>query len=180
MSDNNQIKHTFTEGLISDGPADEYKEKLMLYGQFVGDWIAETKEYSEKGIIKTEWDIRFEWILEGRAIQDLWITPIRKKERVNWEDPGNRYSTTLRIYDPKIDAWHILWINPPNGRIVRQLGKTIDNEIVQISDVTETGEIMRWVYRDIKKDSFRWCNETSIDQGKTWKLTQEMLAERSK
>jgi len=40
------------------------------------------------------------WVLDGRAIQDVWILP------------GLFYGTTLRVYDPGLDAWHILWHDP--------------------------------------------------------------------
>ena len=48
----------------------------MLYGQFVGDWRTRTTAYLADGTQEhTEWDVRFSWVLEGRAVQDLWITP---------------------------------------------------------------------------------------------------------
>jgi hypothetical protein len=170
---------TFAEGLIAPGPANEYREALMLYGQFVGDWTTETTEYGADGSKRlTRWDVRFEWVLEGRAIQDIWITPLRRAAAVPWHDSGNRYSTTVRIYDPMIDAWHIVWINPPTGTIVRQLGRRVGDEIVQTSDVDANGKITRWVYRDISANNFRWCNECSTDNGHTWHRTQEMLATR--
>ena len=170
---------TFAEGLIAPGPADEYREALMLYGQFVGDWTTQTTEFRPDGSKHlTLWDVRFEWVLEGRAIQDVWITPPRGREAVSWHASGNRYSTTIRIYDPMIDAWHIVWINPPTGTIVRQLGRKVGNQIVQLSDGDATGKLTRWVYRDISANNFRWCNECSTDNGGTWHLTQEMLATR--
>src|SRR6185312_4057831 len=107
---------SFIEGLLSPGPAIEHRDALMLYGQFVGDWRTETTEWQADGsAMESCWDVRFQWVLEGRAIQDLWITPPRTKQPVPWSAAGNRYSTTLRIYDPRIDAWHIIWINPPTG-----------------------------------------------------------------
>lgn len=174
------IESTFASGLVSDGPAEEHRDKLMLYGQFVGDWMADTTEFLPDGsMISSQWDIRFQWVLEGRAIQDLWITPVRDGNRVGWYDEGNRYSTTLRLYDPKIDAWHILWLNPPGkGHIIRQLSRRVGDEIVQLANADESGELSRWVYRDITPDSFRWCNERSSDQGASWRLVQEMRARR--
>ena len=170
---------SFVAGLIATGPAPEHREALMTYGQFVGDWSTETTDWLPDGRTQTsEWDVRFEWVLEGRVIQDLWITPRRDERPVAWLAPGNRYSTTLRVYDPTIDAWHIIWINPPSGTVVRQIGRTVGNEIVQLGMVDAGGTLSRWVYRDIGPASFRWCNEKSLDNGISWKLTQEMLAKR--
>jgi hypothetical protein len=170
---------TFLEGLASKGPAAEYADQLMLYGQFVGDWLAEAIEFAADGTVThSHWDIRFDWVLEGRAIQDLWITPPREGKEVSWSQVGNRYSTTIRVYDPEIDAWHIIWINPPNGNITRQLARRAGDEIIQLSGVDAAGSMTRWVYRDMTRDSFRWCNERSADQGKTWRLVQEMRAKR--
>jgi len=71
---------SFLEGLTANGPAAEYADQLMLYGQFVGDWLAETVEFAADGTVThSQWDIRFDWVLEGRAIQDLWITPVRNR-----------------------------------------------------------------------------------------------------
>jgi len=173
------MKYSFAEGLVSNGPAKEYKDKLMLYGQFIGDWTADTIEYEENGNKKySKWDIRFEWVLEGRAIQDLWITPIRENNGVDWDESGNRYSTTIRIYNPKIDAWHIVWVNPPSGTIVQQIGRQVGNEIIQLGEVDNFGYQSRWIYRDITPESFRWCNEKTFDHGNSWKLVQEMRVKR--
>jgi hypothetical protein len=136
-------------------------------------------EYANDGSAQqSKWDIRFDWILEGRAVQDLWITPIRENKTVEWQQPGNRCSTTIRMYDPTIDAWHILWVNPPNGYIIRQIGRQVGNEIVQLGEPYGQGQQSRWVYRDIQADSFRWCNEKTVDNGNTWKLMQEIRAKR--
>jgi len=170
---------TFLEALAAQGPAPEYADKLMLYGQFVGDWRAETLEYAADGsVARSQWDIRFEWVLEGRAIQDLWITPIRDSRNVGWSEPGNRYSTTLRVYDPGIDAWHIIWVNPPAAYVTRQIARKVGDDIIQLSLLDPSGSMVRWVYRDISPDSFRWCNEKSTDQGNSWQVTQEMRAQR--
>lgn len=174
-------KCSFATALLSDAPAREYAGKLALYGQFVGDWRTETTARLPDGKIeRTIWDVRFSWALEGRAVQDLWITPPRNGALHPWHEKGNRYSTTLRIYDPALDAWHILWANPPTCTVVRQIGRQVGNEIVQLGEREPDGRITRWVYRDITATTFRWCNEHSVDGGSTWLLTQEMRAKRIK
>jgi hypothetical protein len=170
---------SFVTGLIASGPAIEHRDALMLYGQFVGDWVTETTEWLFDGSSRTsQWDVRFQWVLEGRAIQDLWITPPRSEKPIGWTAEGNRYSTTLRIYDPAIDAWHIVWINPPSATVIRQLGRRVGDEIVQIGPVDAAGAMSRWVYRDVMPTTFRWCNERSADNGMSWQLIQEMRATR--
>lgn len=172
-------RNSFAEGLIASGPAPEHRDALMLYGQFVGDWTTETTEFLPDGAKRmSQWDARFQWVLEGRAIQDIWITPPRSEGSVAWHEEGNRYSTTLRVYDPKIDAWNIIWINPPNALIIRQLARKVGDEIVQLADLDPSGAVSRWVFRDITRDSFRWCNERSSSNGHEWKLVQEMQARR--
>jgi len=178
MSDTPRPLLAFENALVSSGPAPEYADKLMLYGQFVGDWRTRTTAWRDDGSVEeTEWEVRFRWVLEGRAIQDLWITPPRR-EGVGWHTPGNRYSTTLRVYDPAIDAWHILWVNPPSGSMVRQLARQVGDEIIQVGEPDAKGRLTRWVYRDITAHSFRWCNELSRDQGAHWELVQQMVARR--
>jgi hypothetical protein len=173
------IMNKFVEGLVSAAPAEEYADKLALYGQFIGDWTTETLAYRPDGSVeRSEWDISFAWILEGRAIQDLWITPRSRDQGISWHTKNNRYSTTLRIYDPSLDAWHILWINPPSGTILRQIARKVGNTIVQTSPPEVNGDLKRWVYRDITKLTFRWFNEQSTDGGDSWQVVQEMRARR--
>lgn len=172
--------NSFASGLVSSKPAPEHQHALMLYGQFVGDWVADTSEYQEGGTVaKSSWDIRFSWVLEGRAIQDLWISPIRKDTITSWDTPDNRFSTTIRMYDPKIDAWHILWFNPPSGAIVRQIGRRVGEDIVQVGSTDLRGNPVRWCYRDITPNSFHWFGERSFDQGTSWTVVQEMRAVRA-
>ncbi|MBV9537893.1 MAG: hypothetical protein JOY70_03050 [Acidisphaera sp.] len=176
------LQRTFGEALLASGPALEYADRLALYGQFVGDWTTRTRAFAgdSDAVEETEWDVRFDWVLEGRAIQDVWITPPRRHRRPGWHEPGNRYSTTLRLYDPQLDAWHILWANPPNGVILRQLARQVGDDIVQ-DTVGESGDLRtRWVYREITSASFRWCNEVSSDGGASWTLVQEMRARRTR
>ena len=37
------------QGLAADGPAEDRADKMMLFGQFVGDWEAEFTVYGPEG-----------------------------------------------------------------------------------------------------------------------------------
>ena len=64
-------------------PAADRAEKLQLYGRFIGDWETMVIAHSPDGARhEGSGEIHFGWILEGRAIQDVWMIP-RLAERPN-------------------------------------------------------------------------------------------------
>jgi hypothetical protein len=120
-------------GLSSDGPYPKFKDKLMLFGQFVGDWdIVSVQSPSPSGVpFKARGEVHFGWILEGRAVQDVWMTYDDKSKR------AIPVGTTIRVYDPSIDAWLSTWISAirrsvqtfvdrPGGHDERWLSRTLD------------------------------------------------------
>jgi len=111
------------------------------------------------------------WILEGRALQDVWTTNDQKTHSSNPD------GTTLRFYDPKIDAWHIVWISPKQGAIRRLVGRRVADEIL-IEGKTDEGHPVKWIFSEITANSFRWHSEESQDDGKTWTLREDMQIRR--
>lgn len=160
------IASSFIQALRSEHPAPDRAEKLKLYGWLIGRWTMDATVYADDGTVhKGPGEIYFDWVLEGRAIQDVWILP------------GVFYGTTLRIYDPGLDAWHILWSDPLRQFYTRQIGRAEGADIVQ-NGTNDAGEAMRWSFREIASDSFRWLGERSRDGGKTWHLQADFHARR--
>jgi hypothetical protein len=86
--------------LHANGPATDRAEALAVYGRFIGDWDAAIVTYTPDGVRHHgQGEIHFDWILEGRAIQDVWMI-LQQKDRVPHapEMPvaGNWYGTTIR------------------------------------------------------------------------------------
>lgn len=78
-------------------PADRVKE-MHLYGWLIGSWEMNAVHHLDDGTAEeSTGEIHFGWVLEGRAIQDIWIRPRRPA-------PSTMYGTTLRIFDPGIGA----------------------------------------------------------------------------
>ena len=98
------------QGLHANGPNKDYPEKMMLYGRLVGDWAVEYTAWDANGkqVVKTTGEWHWGWALDGRAVQDVWIMPGRA-ERQKPGSPKGEWGTTIRYYDPKIDAWHIVF-----------------------------------------------------------------------
>src|SRR6266700_5235877 len=146
----------FVKALHSEGPADDRARHLELYGWLIGDWVMDATVHKDDGAtFKGSGEIHFGWVLQGRAIQDVWILP------------GVFYGTTLRIYDPEMDAWHILWSDPLRQFYARQVGRARGRDIVQ-EGTDASGALIRWTFTDITPDSFRWLGERSDDGGRTY------------
>jgi len=159
--------NSFIDALHTTGPAPDRVDKMKLYGWLIGRWTMDAIVHRDDGTQRQDvGQIHFGWVLEGRAIQDVWILP------------GVFYGTTLRVYDPGLDAWHILWSDPLRQFYTRQIGRAQGDDIVQ-EGTNEAGEAVRWSFTKITRDAFRWIGERSPDGGKTWQLQAEYFARRA-
>ena len=161
-------------GLMAQGPNPELREKLELFGQFVGDWEGLAQFFKPDG---TELgpsqggEVHWGWILDGMALQDVWCS--LDKETGKQVPLG----TTIRFYDPKIDAWQSIWITPLGNDVARFVGRKVGERIV-LEGKDSTGKHLRWMFSEIKPDSFTWTGEESKDEGRTWVLVSRMRIRR--
>ncbi|HWI99221.1 MAG TPA: hypothetical protein VNU96_09410 [Burkholderiales bacterium] len=154
------------------------------YDRFIGRWEAEAQAFLPDGSGRHHyWQIRFDRTLEGRAIQDVWITPPRDGPNVGksqrWGPFDNQYGMTLRIYDAKLDAWRVTWIDPCAGYRADLVGRQRGDEIFQEGKGSD-GAALRWIFSDLRADSFRWRAEVSRDEGASWHKAIELVAHRAK
>ncbi len=134
------ISSSLVDALHSNDPAADRADKLKLYGWLIGRWTFDATVYRDDGTQhQGQGEIHFGWVLEGRAIQDVWILP------------GVFYGTTLRVYDPGIDAWHILWSDPLRQVYTRQIGCAQGNDIVQLGK-NDAGDAVRWSFTKISPE----------------------------
>lgn len=168
----------FAEALISHGPADEMADVAADFGWLIGGWIAEVCDYDEGGAVRTgtgEW--WFSWVLEGRAIQDVWISPQRAL-RNGPHGPraaSDRYGTSLRHFDRDEGLWRIAWTNPVSGAVDHLTGRRDGDRIVLTGD--NKGDAIRWSFNDITDTSFVWIGERS-DQSGDWRREAEFRLRR--
>ncbi len=157
------------KGLGANGPNPSHKEKLRLFGQFVGDWdIIEDRYWQADGTeIKLKGEVHFGWILGGTAVQDVWSGNQEGSKKITL------HGTTVRFYDPKIDAWRSTWLSPIKGLVRTFIGRRVNDEIV-LESTTPGGYPEKWIFSQITPQSFRWHSEETHDGGKTWLLTEEM------
>ena len=172
----------FATALHANGPDPEHAEALQLYGRFVGDWDSEIIAHGPDGARhRARGEIHFGWILEGRAIQDVWMIPHLADRATAPPFPiaGNWYGTTIRVYDPTIQAWRIYWIDPARSTFRHQIGRAKGEDIVQ-EGTTESGAMSRWSFTKITANSFHWLGEGKPAEGSSWQLIVEVQAQRRK
>jgi hypothetical protein len=164
--------------LPSVGPAVS-DSAYRLYERLRGDWDVTVVDHLADGTRHTgsgEW--HFDWVLDGRAMQDVWISPPRGARQ-----PGvrvrslDRYGTTVRYFDPALAAWRVVWINPTQNYVAMLVGRARGRDIVQ-EGTGDDGIALRWTFSNLTPDAFEWRGETSSDSGRTWRTVQEMTAHR--
>jgi hypothetical protein len=165
------------EALEADGPFPDHADRLMLFGRLVGSWDAHDTFFDPDGNVtgQKEGEWHFGWVLEGRAIQDVLISPPRDRREPG--QPTLEYGTTIRAYDPKIDAWRVTFVAPVFGARVDLIAREHGDEI-WLEGPSPDGRQYRWIFSDITPEHARWQGYVSSDEGRTWIREEEILLSR--
>ena len=174
------VHSSFAQVLHADGPDPARASELALYGWIVGRWEMDVTTLLEDGTThRGRGEIHAGWVLQGRGIQDVWMIPRLEDRRPGIEQlpgAGNWYGTTLRIYDPEIQAWRILWSDPAINFFTQQIGRARGRDIVQTGPDPRGGS-MRWIFSEIEPDSFHWTGERAADE-RNWRREVDIRARR--
>lgn len=170
----------FLEALRAAGPLPNGGASSDLYAGLIGDWEGEAVDHLPGGVDRRQSaEMHFARVLEGRAVQDLWIVPAREDrgQPRSRAAAGDRYGTTLRVYDAASDTWRITWSNPVSGNETRLVGRRVGSQIVQ-TGADADGNLVRWIFDELSEDRFHWRGERSADGGLTWTCDTEYFARR--
>ena len=159
--------------ICAAGPAPD-GDDLSLFGQFVGDWVFDMVNHTPSGPQTATGEWSFRWVLEGRAIEDVWMVPTAaERER---GAPLAGFGATVRLYDPKSKAWRVSWNGVTAGVVYVFEARRIGDEIVLERHDAEA--IERWIFSGVTPDSFAWRAVSSKDGGASWELQQEFAVRR--
>lgn len=165
----------FASALVSSGPHPDLPAEHQIFGPFIGSWDLVVTWYADDGSISRrengEW--HFAWVLEGRAVQDVWIVPPRSERQGNPD--LYEYGTSLRFFDPELGAWRSTWIGPAHRVVYVFHAHRIGEEVVLETRLEGKGR-MRWSFTDVSDTRFIWRNQRETDTG--WILTQDFHALR--
>lgn len=165
--------------LIAPARSLEIPETADVYGWLCGSWDLNVLQY--RGVNLTgrgmTGEVHAARVLEGRAIQDVWIMPRREERRTDTDNTMNMYGTTLRMWDASIHAWRIAWTNPVRGHREEQIGRWNGSDILQ-EGMRPDGTKTRWTFTAITADSFHWRGDALQPGSQTWDLEAEFSAKR--
>jgi len=181
---NNPLIDTFPDRLVARGPHPSLGAHAETYGRLIGSWTGEVSVHPpDAPTVTTSAEIHFAWVLDGRAVQDVWITPAladrAARPAATPELYGTRlYGTTLRVFDPRRESWRVVWWDPPSGERAELEGRRVGagGDIVQFG--TRDGWPIRWTFSEIRADSFLWQGHILEPAGSQWRLQGEFRMRR--
>jgi hypothetical protein len=165
--------------LAAPGLSRDIPESADVYGWLCGSWDLDVLHYGGVDVTGRglTGEVHAARVLEGRAVQDVWIMPRVADRRPDPDRTMNMYGTTLRSWDSSIEAWRIAWTNPVTPHREEQVGRRSGTIILQ-EGTRADGTKTRWTFIDITADSFHWRGEALYPGKDNWALEGEFLAKR--
>jgi hypothetical protein len=173
------IPQAFLDALPSSRRAPELVEADDIFGWLIGSWDVDALLHDEKGgVEKRRGEVHASWVLEGRAIQDLFIFPRRTDRSSGVPAAGDRYATTIRTYDRSLGAWRVNFINPAADETSAQLIARREGSGIVMEGRLSGGTPIRWRYHTITARSFHYTAERLWSDDNSWKLYLELFGKR--
>jgi hypothetical protein len=148
-------------------PDPSIAEEARTFDRLVGRWDCDYTFYLDDGSVRHKSGaVLFGWVLDGRALQDIWITYPTDAQK------DRTMGTSIRFFDTTLKQWRVLFVSPRSGYVVTVQGGLEGGRIV-LRGTDVDGYPIRWSFNEIKPASFVWRGEKSRDGGKTWKLEEE-------
>jgi hypothetical protein len=154
--------------LPAPGPHPSLGDEARLFDRLVGTWDCDYSFHAEDGTTRrSSGELRFGWIIDGRALQDIWVGYPREGSK-----DERTIGTSLRFFDATSRTWRVVWVAPAFGVLTTLQGVAEGSRIVLRGEESD-GTLLRWSFNDIQAGSFTWRGEKSRDGGKTWRLEED-------
>jgi catechol 2,3-dioxygenase-like lactoylglutathione lyase family enzyme len=177
-----RMDQRFLEAVASQQPHPSLGVDAETYGRIVGSWRGEMQSrLPGHSSPPASLEIHCAWALEGRAVQDVWITPARDQRAKGVTaslPPLDWFGTTIRVFDPETKIWRATWLNAITGDRIDLEGVRQGDDIVQVG--LRQGRPIRWAFREIRPESFVWQGHILELDGVTWRLEIEIHARRER
>jgi len=145
---------------------------------YYGDWLIRNERLRERLVGSEDWET-FEAtqtcapILGGLGNIDDFHT--------DWS--GGFIGMTLRLFDPKTKQWSIYWASNRGGVLEPPVVGAFEDGVGTFYGRDQhkgTPVLARFIWSDISRDSARWQQAFSTDEGKTWETNWIMHMTRAR
>jgi len=159
-------RYAMINALGAPNPNPAMGTEARTFDRLVGTWDCTFTFYLEDGSVrKKTGKLLVGWIMDGRAVQDIWVTYQNSQK-------DSTVGTSLRFFDTQLKQWRVVFVSPQYNYLVTVQGGMEGDRIV-LHGVDTDGLPIRWSFNEMTGDSFTWRGEKSHDGGKTWKLEEE-------
>ena len=134
----------FEEALVCKCKNERIPEEFNYFEKVIGEWDLDWNDRlntSTPRRVKGEWI--FSWVLDGMAVQDVFIVPSRA-ERLTDIQPDAAYGTTIRLFNIERQVWEIFYGCPEE---CARLEANKEGDEIILTEITSQG--MKWIFSDI-------------------------------
>lgn len=153
---------------LLDEKKDVIPAEYDWYAPLIGDWTFDYLE-PDRRALKGEWFFRK--VLEGTAVEDIFICPSRETKETN-PQPDGEYGAAIRMYNAGKHCYDMTYVCTKYTTRL-EIHKVNGKIECTVSDSPES----KWVFSDITDNTFHWQNVTVLDDG-SWRTNCEVFAER--
>jgi hypothetical protein len=160
--------NALSSALEAPGPHASLGDQAQLLGRLVGAWDVEYGDVGKDGTVKHRTGrLIVGWVMDGRAIQDLWVVEPSggRTEREVYAD--------LRYFDPKTRTWPATFIDPEHASSARFTAIATQTDRIELHTPDLGAADSRWSFTELSPTAVVFRDESSDDGGKTWRLRSE-------
>lgn len=157
----------FMNALVSENKNNMIPKEYDWFEPLIGDW--DFDYYAADRHVEGEW--LFRRVLEGIAIEDLFICPSRATKETN-PQPDGEYGVALRIFNTETKCYDMTYVC---SKYIKLLEVKKENE--RIVCTVKNKPTNKWVFSEITNHSFRWQNITVLDN-EEWHINSNVYAKR--
>lgn len=155
----------FTDALLSRERHPALPEEDDWFAPLLGDWEFTFRDTGGREL-RGEWFFRR--VLEGTAIEDIFICPARGTP----PQPDGEYGAAIRVYDPARRCYRMTYLCTKYTKRLE-----VRREKGQLVCTLLDDSRNRWVFTHIGKDAFQWQNQTLLESGES-RINCEVNARR--
>src|SRR5207249_10603529 len=116
----NDQRRDMIKALAASSPHPSLGEEARVFDRLVGTWDCDYSFHLDDGSVRhSKGELLLGWILEGRAVQDIFVTYPKDGEK------ERRMGTTLRFFDTALKQWRIVFVGREFNYLVTAQGGSV-------------------------------------------------------